>query len=93
MKALIILIILSSFSLIIFQYKRKRDIKKLFLSTLSMLVLILLGVVGMMTRSIPAIFLAHILLLIVAWGSLLYYLWKGCYYWWIILSPLLNFNS
>jgi hypothetical protein len=88
MKALIILAILATLAIIFFKYSRDRDLKKLFISLLSFLLIVSLGIVGNLTRQIIPLFLTHIVLVVAAWGGLMWYLLRGRYYWWLIFSPL-----
>ena len=87
MKVLIILAIFATLGIIFFQFKRYRDIKKLFISLATLAAIIAFLVVGNVTRPVMPIFLAHIMLIIVSWGGLLFYLFKERYYCWIIFSP------
>lgn len=90
MKALIVLVILLTVAVIFFQYKRNKDLKKLLITLITFAVLISLGVVGNMTRPVMPIFLAHIILLIIALGGLMLYIFKERYYWWVIFSPVIT---
>ncbi len=90
MKALVILAILATFGIIFFQYSRNKNIKKLFVALATFGMIISLAVVGNVTRPIIPLFMAHIILLILAWGGLMYYLMKEKYFWWIIFSPIVT---
>jgi len=87
MKAILFLAVLGTFVLMILQYLKNKNIKKLLISLLSMAVIVGLGVAGMLTRSVPPIFFAHLMLIVVSWGALLFYMFRGRYYWYLILSP------
>ncbi len=89
MKALIILAILATLAIIFFQYTRSKDLKKLFIALGSFLLIISLGFIGNLTRQVMPLFMAHIILIIVAWGGLIVYLIRDKYYWWIIFSPVM----
>jgi hypothetical protein len=89
-KALIILAILATLALVVYTYKKDKNLKKLLISLATFTVIISLAVMGNLTRPIMPIFLAHVLLLIVAWGAGLKYVWSGKYYWWVIFSPFLT---
>jgi len=89
-KALMILAILATFGIIFFQYSRNKNIKKLFIALATFGMIISLAVVGNVTRPIIPLFMAHIILLILAWGGLMYYLMKEKYFWWIIFSPIVT---
>ncbi len=90
MKALIILLILATLAAIFFSYSRNKDLKKLFIALGSFLLIISLGIMGNLTRQIMPLFLAHIVLIILAWGGLIVYLVRDRYYWWVIFSPLVT---
>jgi hypothetical protein len=90
MKAIITLAILVTFVMIAFNYYKSRDIKKLFITLGSFVVLLYILWVGF--RVSIAIFplkIANIVLGFFAWGGIWYYMLKERYLWWVILSPLL----
>ena len=90
MKALIILAILATLAIIFFSYSRNKDLKKLFIALGSFLLIISLAIVGNVTRQVMPLFLAHIVLIVVAWGGLMVYIVRDKYYWWIIFSPMVT---
>ncbi len=90
MKALIILAILATLAIIFFQYSRNKDLKKLFIALGSFLLIISLGIIGNLTRQVIPLFMAHIVLIVIAWGGLMVYLIREKYYWWIIFSPAIT---
>ena len=90
MKALIILAILATLAIIFFQYSRNKDLKKLFIALGSFLIIISLGIIGNLTRQVIPLFMAHIVLIVIAWGGLMVYLIREKYYWWIIFSPAIT---
>jgi hypothetical protein len=90
MKALIILAILATLALIFFQYSRNKDLKKLFISLASFAAIISFAVMGNLTRQVIPLFMAHVVLIIFAWGGLLWYIVRGKYYWWIIFAPAIT---
>ncbi len=90
MKALIILAILATLASIFFQYSRNKDLKKLFIALGSFLIIISLGIIGNLTRQVIPLFMAHIVLIVIAWGGLMVYLIREKYYWWIIFSPAIT---
>ena len=90
MKALIILAILATLVIIFFSYSRNRDLKKLFIALGSFLLIVSLAIVGNVTRQVMPLFLAHIVLIVVAWGGLMVYIVRDRYYWWVIFSPLVT---
>ena len=90
MKVLIILAILATLAIIFFTYSRNKDLKKLFIALGSFGLIVALGIMGNITRQIIPLFLAHLVLIIAAWGGLLVYLFRDRYYWWVIFSPLIT---
>ncbi len=90
MKALIILTILATLAIIFFKYSRNKDLKKLFIALGSFLLIISLGIMGNLTRQVIPLFMAHIVLIVLAWGGLMVYLMRDRYYWWIIFSPVVT---
>jgi len=90
MKALIILLILVTLAVIFLSYSRNKDLKKLFIALGSFLLIVSLGIMGNITRQVMPLFLAHIVLIIIAWGGLIVYLVRDRYYWWVIFSPLVT---
>ena len=90
MKVLIILAILATLVIIFFSYSRNKDLRKLFIALGSFLLIISLAIVGNVTRQVMPLFLAHIVLIVVAWGGLMLYIVRDRYYWWVIFSPLVT---
>lgn len=90
MKALIILAILATLAIIFFLYRRNKDLKQLFIALATFGVVISLAVVGNMTRQVIPIFMAHIVLVVLSWGGLLFFLARDKYYWWLIFSPVVT---
>ena len=90
MKALIILAILITIGIIFFKYSRIKDIKKLIFSLITFGIIVSLAVVGNLTRPVIPIYIAHILLVIAAWGGLMVYVLKNKYYWWLVFSPVVT---
>jgi len=90
MKVLIVVAILFTLAIIFVQYKRRRDLKKLLLILATFATILSLAIVGNLTRQIIALFMAHIVLIILAWGALFVYIWKDKYYWTLLFSPLVT---
>lgn len=90
MKALIILAILFTLGAIFFQFKRNKDMKKLLISLGTFLAILSLGFMGAITRQVMPVFMAHIVLVILAWGALFVYFIRDKYYWWVIFSPVIT---
>jgi len=87
MKGLLVLVIISTLIIIFLYYYKTKDLKKLFILLGTFGMILSLAVMGNITRQVMPLFIAHLVLLIFAWGGLLIYLFKDRYYWWIIFSP------
>ena len=90
MKAFILLTLLSTLVVIFFQYSRSRNLKKLLIALGTFGTVISLGIMGNITRQIMPLFMAHLILIVISWGGLIFYLIREKYYWWIIFSPVLT---
>ncbi len=90
MKALILLAILATLAIILIQYNRNKNLKKLFIALATFGIIISLAVVGNLTRQVMPIFMAHIILILISWGGLIVYLLRDKYYWWIVFSPVVT---
>ena len=88
MKVLIVLSILLAIGVIVLMYKREEDLKKMLFSFLILLFIIGLAVVGNVMRSVMPLYLAHIIALIIAYGGLIYYVFKDRTQWILWLLPL-----
>ena len=87
MKALIVFGVLLTLGLILLQHKREQRFSKTVISLGSFALLLSFGVMGGITRPIIPLFLAHLVLITLAWIGLLYYIFRGRYLWWVIFSP------
>lgn len=76
--------------IIIYQYMRTKDVKKLLVSLGTSGMIMVLFVLGNMTKTIFLLFLLHKLLIIASLGALFVYIKNSTYYWWIIFSPLVS---
>ena len=88
MKAIIILAILVGIGLILLQYKREQDIKKMLLSFALLGLLLFLGIVGNMMRSIAPLFLTHLVAVAVGYVGLLLYTLRERFYWYLSFAPV-----
>ncbi len=90
MKALITIAILVTFVMAFLAYRKNRDLKKLFITLGSFVVMLYILWVGF--RVSVAIFplkMANIVLGFFSWGGIVYYMLRDRYVWWVIFSPLL----
>lgn len=90
MKAMIILAILLTLGLIGLDFYRHRDWKKLLISLGVFGVILTLAGLGNMVHSVIPIFIAHFVLIVIAWGGLLFYIFRDKLYWPAIFSPLVT---
>ena len=90
MKALIILAILATLAIIIYKYKKDKNLKRLLISLATFGFIVAESIMGGLTRPVMPIFMAHIILIIAAWGGLMMYVFKEKYYWWLVFSPLIT---
>jgi predicted membrane channel-forming protein YqfA (hemolysin III family) len=88
MKALIVLAILFAIGVIVLMYKRENDVQKMAFSFFILLAIIGFAVIGNVMRSVMPLFLAHIIALIIAYGGLIYYVFKDKTQWILWLLPL-----
>ena len=90
MKAMIILAILTTLGFIAINFYRSRDWKKLLISLAAFAVVLTLAGLGNMVRSVIPLFIAHFVLIVIAWGALLFYIVRGRLYWPVLLSPAIT---
>ena len=90
MKGMIIIAILLTLGLIGLDFYRHRDWKKLLISLGVFGILLTLAGLGNMVRSVIPVFIAHFVLIVIAWGTLLFYIFRDKLYWPVILSPLVT---
>ena len=91
MKALIILAVLLTLGIIFYKYTKDKNVKKLLISLSTFGFIISLAIAGNLTRAIMPIFITHEILVVIAWGALLFmYVFQNKYWWWWVISPLLT---
>jgi len=90
MKALSLLIILVTLGLIVYKFKKNKNLKNLLISLATFGFIVAEFIMGGLTRPVMPIFMAHIILIIAAWGGLMMYVFKEKYYWWLVFSPLIT---
>ena len=88
MKAILVLAILLAIGLIYLLYKKEANLQKMLLSFTFLALIISLGIVGNMMRSIMPLFLTHITALILAYGGLIFYILRDKFYWYLGLLPV-----
>jgi len=88
MKAFLVLAILLAIGLISLIYKREGNLQKIFLSFILLAVIISLGVVGNMMRSITPLFLTHLTAIAFSYGALILYILRDKFYWYLGLLPV-----
>jgi len=90
MKALIIIAILVTFTIVFLKYKKDKNLRKLLITIASFTFIISMAVVGNLTRPVIPIYITHMILIIIAWGSMFMYIFKNKYCWWWLVAPVLT---
>jgi len=90
MKALSLLTILVTLGLIVYKFKKNKNLKHLLISLATFGFIVAESIMGGLTRPVMPIFMAHIILIIAAWGGLMIYVFKEKYYWWLVFSPMIT---
>jgi hypothetical protein len=86
----LILWILLTLGLIALEYSRRREVKRSLIALGIFVWILSLAVAGMTMRAVLPFFLAHILLILFAWGALLYSLYARRWLWWAFALPALT---
>jgi len=86
----LILWILLTLGLIALEYRRSREWKRSLLAVAIFVWILSLAVVGLTMRAVLPFFLLHILLILFAWGALLYSLYIRRWLWWAFVLPALT---
>lgn len=92
MKSIIVLAILLAIGLIYYFYKRADDLQKMILSFAFLVGIITWGVIGNTLHSLVPLFLAHIIALILSYATLLVYIVRDRFYWYIALLPMVTLS-
>jgi hypothetical protein len=90
MKGLIVIGILITLGLIAFNFYYHREWKKLSISLAIFATLLTLAGLGAMVRTVVPLFIAHLILIVISWGGVLYYIFRGKLYLQVILSPIVT---
>jgi len=92
MKARIIVVILITLGIVFYKFSKDKNLKKLLITLATFGFIISLAVYGnLLTRSVVPIYIAHMVLIIIAWGALLFmYVFKNKYCWWWFVAPLIT---
>ena len=90
MKGMIIIAILATLGLIGLDFYRRQNWKKLLLSLGTLALILTLAGMGNMVRTVIPIFIAHFILIVIAWAALLFYIFKEKLYWQLVLSPVVT---
>ena len=88
MKFVIILLPLFTIVFIYIVFKRDGDIKKAVISSLLLVGVITLSIMGNIMRSIIPIFLTHIVAIVSAYGATIYYIFREKFVWLALIAPL-----
>jgi len=90
MKSKIILWIVVTVVLIAWDYYRHKNKIKTITAAGTFVWISSLATVGITLRTILPLFVVHYALILFSWVALMYYLWKGRYYWWVFALPALT---
>lgn len=91
MKGRLVFLTLLTLVFIFLDFKKRKDYKKSAIAVAIFIFIITLGYSGfILIRGVPPLFLAHIILLIGSYLALLWYLFKGKLYPYIIASPIVT---
>lgn len=86
----LVLLFLISLALIVFNYKKERQLQKSLLLLFILLYIFSIGYSGaILTRAIPPLFFAHIIALVIGYIGFILYLWRDKLRWYFLLAPLL----
>ena len=91
MKGRIVLVTILTLIFIFLDFKKRQDYKKSAIALAIFILIISLGYSGfILIRGIPPLFLAHIVLLFGSYLGLMWYLFKGKLYPYLIASPIVT---
>ncbi|CAA6812197.1 MAG: Unknown protein [uncultured Sulfurovum sp.] len=90
MKFLLVLAPLIVAALSYVMYKEDSNIKKLIITFLLLWVVITLGIVGNVMRSLTPLFLTHLVAIVIAYAATIYYVLKGKFIWLALAAPLIT---
>lgn len=88
MRSIIVLAILTAIGFIFLMNRKEVNTKKMLTSLLILAGIVTLGVIGNSMRSISALFLTHIVALIMAYFGLLYHIFKARLQWYLLMAPV-----
>ncbi len=87
-KLLIVLAVLIAMGVIVLDYKREKDLKKSLIASLLLGLVISLGIVGNMMRSITPLFLTHLVAVVAGYLGFFLYLVRNRLYWYLSFAPV-----
>jgi hypothetical protein len=90
MKGKIILWLVLTLVIIGWDYYKNRNGRKTFTAFGTFVWISSLATVGITMRPVLPLFAVHYILILAAWAGLMFYLWRGKYYWWIFALPVLT---
>ena len=88
MRLIIVLAILLAIGLIFLLYKKEANLQKMLISFAFLALIISLGIVGNMMRSVAPLFLTHLVAIAISYGGLLLYILRDRFYWYLGLLPV-----
>jgi len=89
----ILIFFLANLVIFFLNYKKEKNIKKTFFSTILLLYILAMGYVGYISlRLIIPLLFAHFVALILSYFAILIYIFKNRLYLWIFVMPLITFG-
>jgi len=85
----VLFLLFATVALIVFEYSRRKNIKKSLLSFAILMYLFVVGYSGtiLMRAALPLYFI-HLIAVIIGYITLLWYLWSGRLFWYLFIIPL-----
>ena len=90
MKGKIILWLIATVVWIGWDYYRHGDLRKSLIASAVMIYIGSMATVGITMRPILPLFAVHYLTIVASWAVLVYYVWRGKMFWWVLVLPLLS---
>jgi hypothetical protein len=90
MKGKIVFWVIATIVGIGWDYYRHGDLRKSLIASAVMVYVSSMAVVGITMRPILPLFAVHYLSIVASWVVLVYYVWRGKMFWWVLVLPLLS---
>ena len=90
MKGKIVFWLIATVVWIGWDYYRHGDLHKSLIASAAMIYVSSMAVVGITMRPILPLFAVHYLAIVASWVAVIYYVWRGKMFWWVLVLPLLS---